>query len=111
MTGSDGGELRFLGLRLHDGRIRGKERGVFSAHAGTITTFAFSPDMSCLATGGGKLGAPGEVRFWRRWTDEKARRTACKPTAEARDACLGEVGASPKASSGRRLAHHSSSFG
>jgi len=73
VTGSDGGELRFWDYVYSDGRIRGKERGVFSAHAGSITTFAFSPDMSCLATGGGKLGAPGEVMFWRRWTDEKAR--------------------------------------
>lgn len=73
VTGCDGGGLRFWDYVYREGRIRGKERGVFPAHAGTITTFSFSPDMRCLATGGGKLDLLGEVRFWRTWTDEKAR--------------------------------------
>jgi hypothetical protein len=30
--------------------------------------------MRCLATGGGLLGTPGEVKFWRTWTDEEARK-------------------------------------
>ena len=74
VTGSDGGELRFWDYVYREGRIRGKESGVFSAHAGTITAFAFSPDMRCLVTGGGRLDAPGELKFWRTWTDEEARK-------------------------------------